>query len=319
MDGSCIQLKDRCNHVHNCAHGEDEEQCAGVCEGDQWMCENTKCIDKSQVCDNVTQCQDASDEWDHCHCYIRKMGVCQDTGECLPRFRICDGTKDCKDGSDEMHCQKNWRRDNNFWYTSSSATYFETSSSSYSETGASEESSQSPTFDAQSTDPSSYYLTSAKEETSNFPPFSSEATTIDNTARVVLESTADNVEIRYASDDATNYVSKADTYSTPRYPDFPMQFLTSSRPKFGGFQPMSLKREKDEKSRFQNQTSVTSTVPDPDVRVKVYPRFQRVRSGQDAIIQCRDEGVERTSVMWKRAKNRPLPKASKEVCIISNI
>merc|ERR1712112_631671 len=91
LDGSCIQLKDRCNHVHNCAHGEDEEQCAGVCRGDQWMCADTKCIDKSQLCDNVTQCQD---------------------------------------GSDEMHCQKNWRRDNNFWYTSSPSTYFETSSSS---------------------------------------------------------------------------------------------------------------------------------------------------------------------------------------------
>ena len=293
LDGSCIQLKDRCNHVHNCAHGEDEEQCAGVCGGDQWMCADTRCIDKSQVCDNVTQCEDASDEWDNCHCYINQMGVCQDTGECLQRFRICDGTKDCKDGSDEIHCLKPWRTDNNFWYTSSTSSYYETST---------EESSKSSAF--------SSYVSSFTEPS---------AMELENTLEVDKKSTRENSETGYASDDATNYVSKEDIYTTPRYPDFPMEFLTSSRPKFGGFQPMSLKREQDIKKELQYQISVASSEPTPNVRVKVYPRFQRVRPGQDAIIQCRDEGLERTSVKWKRANSRPLPRASKEVSNIKHV
>ena len=49
LDGSCIGLKERCDHVHDCPHGEDEEQCAGVCEGDMWMCRDGGCVAYDQV------------------------------------------------------------------------------------------------------------------------------------------------------------------------------------------------------------------------------------------------------------------------------
>ena len=49
LDGSCIGLKERCNQVHDCPHGEDEEQCAGICGGDKWMCRNGDCVPYDQV------------------------------------------------------------------------------------------------------------------------------------------------------------------------------------------------------------------------------------------------------------------------------
>ena len=49
MDGSCVGLTERCNNVHDCLHGEDEEQCAGICGGDKWMCRSGGCVTYDQV------------------------------------------------------------------------------------------------------------------------------------------------------------------------------------------------------------------------------------------------------------------------------
>lgn len=62
--------------------------------------------DTVQVCDSVPDCEDGSDEMEHCHCYLRGMfacrwveealggaGVvsCRLTGQCLAKQRVCDG------------------------------------------------------------------------------------------------------------------------------------------------------------------------------------------------------------------------------------
>ena len=81
-----------------------------------------------------------------------------------------------------------------------------------------------------------------------------------------------------------------------QYPDFPIEFLD---PSFKSLRPMSL-------TKFKNSSL-------PDVKVAVYPKFQIINRGQDAIMQCRDEGETRSSVVWRRKNHSHLPKASKEV------
>ena len=42
----------------------------------------------------------------------------------------------------------------------------------------------------------------------------------------------------------------------------------------------------------------------------MYPATQSVEVGQDAVVQCRDEGDLRTEVIWHRADLSPLPASS---------
>lgn len=72
---------------------------------DQFQCAHgKKCIDKDQVCDDVPQCQDRSDELD---CSKQTEGCvhhCDNKSRCLPAKFLCDGEWDCLDGTDEASC-----------------------------------------------------------------------------------------------------------------------------------------------------------------------------------------------------------------------
>ena len=77
------------------------------------MCDNTKCINQSNLCDGTTDCTDRSDESaEVCgikvtcsdsffHCKSKKDGT---SGECIKHSFRCDGKVDCYDGSDEIDC-----------------------------------------------------------------------------------------------------------------------------------------------------------------------------------------------------------------------
>ncbi len=57
----------------------------------------------------------------------------------------------------------------------------------------------------------------------------------------------------------------------------------------------------------------TTTTPDPlsPYRLKVYPERQRVHSGGDAVLRCRDEGRARARVRWRRKDGRRMPGGSR--------
>ena len=246
------------------------------------------------MCDSITQCEDGSDEWLHCHCFKMDMGHCEDTGDCVMRQRICDGVQDCSDGSDERHCARRFRTTTQPYMESSLNVW----SASQNEIPSPNERSSQKKNDA----------TSTKEFIDELDyPFKISSNPSEN-----IESTNIHTQTSFQETDTTNDADAK--YSTPRYPDFPMNFLTTYKPKFKGLEALPLTRERN--NNIQYFVSNVATATPPEVNVRVYPNQQTIVEGQDAILQCRDEGPSRTSVIWKRMDNKPLPRRSKEVNLI---
>lgn len=83
----------------------DCNTCNACTQADKFQCAHGKmCIEKSQVCDGVPQCQDRSDEL---QCVTLMRGCvhhCDNKTRCLPANFLCDGEEDCTDGTDEATC-----------------------------------------------------------------------------------------------------------------------------------------------------------------------------------------------------------------------
>ena len=256
------------------------------------------------MCDGSTQCGDGSDEWLHCHCFKMDMGHCEDTGDCVMRQRICDGVKDCRDGSDEIHCARRLRTTTPYFMESSTYGH----SPSY-------ESSQNETYSTINESGQSDPTDQDDISTEVIDAVSQDSYTIFDNHSEKTQSTSKHTSISFQVTD--NTISTDAEYSTQRYPDFPINFLTphKSKSSFKGIEAMSLTREENTND-VRYMTSNTAAIASPlEVNVRVYPEQQTLTEGQDAIIQCRDEGVTRTSVIWRRVDNKPLPRRSKEVCV----
>jgi len=113
---------------------------------------------------------------------------------------------------------------------------------------------------------------------------SQDVTDITSTSSATTAATSTTLAVRETTVSTTEFISVG-------YPDFPMEFLTTMSPKFKGFK------------------SLAQVV---DVRVRVYPKFQEVEKGQDAVLQCRDEGYARSKVYWRRLGGKKLPSSSKQ-------
>lgn len=72
---------------------------------DQFQCAHgKKCIEQSQVCDGMHQCQDRSDELGCAKQIEGCAHQCDDNSRCIPNSFVCDGERDCWDGTDEANC-----------------------------------------------------------------------------------------------------------------------------------------------------------------------------------------------------------------------
>ena len=89
-----------------CAQGEDEQNCEFQCGLDEFTCKDGGCIKQNNVCDDTLDCDDGSDEPEHCHCHLQGEFSCESSGKCIKRHKVCDGTNDCLDKSDEQGCDE---------------------------------------------------------------------------------------------------------------------------------------------------------------------------------------------------------------------
>ena len=63
--------------------------------------------------------------------------------------------------------------------------------------------------------------------------------------------------------------------------------------------------------KLNNSTTTTTTTQKPSLfNVRVYPDTQWVYGGNDAVIQCRDEGDLRAAVAWRTKDGRALPQGA---------
>lgn len=87
----------------DCEDLSDENECSTVtCVENYFKCDKNKCIPDNKLCDNQTDCDDATDE-KYCDC--GPLFQCKSISKkCLPVSSRCNGISECEDGSDEIDC-----------------------------------------------------------------------------------------------------------------------------------------------------------------------------------------------------------------------
>jgi len=100
--GRCIPNSWRCDGRPDCEGHQDEYNCAESCGSDEYLCPIEKwCISQAWRCNGVAECVNGEDE-KLCDCALDKF-KCQ-TGGCIPLIQVCDNIANCPDHSDEWGC-----------------------------------------------------------------------------------------------------------------------------------------------------------------------------------------------------------------------
>jgi hypothetical protein len=316
LDHTCVDIRHRCDGIWDCVNGEDEMSCGAViCENkmDAFACKNRKCIDRGAYCDGVQDCTDGSDELYDCRCHVNGMYACAkktagDTeAQCVPRLKVCDGNDDCWDGSDEWHCGGRTVE-------------------------AKEEEKEKEEIAIDDKEPINVIN---REVVGGSSVWSSEEEKEKEKEKEEEEKEKKEEEEQMEVIAETKRSSQKTKITTDR----PLQSTESLTKNVetikvsGGFQKAeggAKVEDEDESTDFEyydtirpviepslydtslssaNQIKETAQVNhEGDYRVRVYPESQWVYEGNDAVLQCRDEGDLRAAVAWKRNDGKNMSK-----------
>ncbi|GAA6094293.1 low-density lipoprotein receptor-related protein 2a isoform X2 [Tachysurus ichikawai] len=108
-DGECISVHWVCDDEEDCEDGSDERQhCPGrTCSSTQFSCTNGACIPAEYRCDHLPDCLDGADER-NCH-YPECPELRCASGACYNTSQRCDQVLNCRDSSDEANCTQRCR------------------------------------------------------------------------------------------------------------------------------------------------------------------------------------------------------------------
>ncbi|CAN8013632.1 unnamed protein product, partial [Ixodes persulcatus] len=99
-----ISVVNVCDQIRDCRDGSDESGCV-TCPDGSFRCTSGKCVSIGAFCDFKDDCGDSSDEsqCDYIECN-RTEYRCKN-GQCISMAHRCDLLPDCHDSSDEQECQ----------------------------------------------------------------------------------------------------------------------------------------------------------------------------------------------------------------------
>ncbi|XP_024940142.1 sortilin-related receptor isoform X2 [Cephus cinctus] len=121
----CVPYWWKCDSVDDCGDDSDEIGCGNldvptdvpitteqpnVCRDNQFMCDNSECIEDAWICDGTKDCSNGEDEL-HCDSVLPRgcredQFMCRTDGSCVPLSNICNDVAECPDRSDELGCHK---------------------------------------------------------------------------------------------------------------------------------------------------------------------------------------------------------------------
>ena len=112
-NSECVDGRYKCDGQIDCFDESDEATCpAVVCSTDEFLCHSKQqCIPKQFVCNRQFDCSDDSDE-DNCPGDVCSHSEFRCTnGSCVSQSVVCNGNPDCADHSDEEGCPEGCRLD----------------------------------------------------------------------------------------------------------------------------------------------------------------------------------------------------------------
>nr|XP_006819436.1 PREDICTED: low-density lipoprotein receptor-related protein 2-like [Saccoglossus kowalevskii] len=104
LSGACIDLNYMCDGIADCYPPSDEAYCVDCVPGLFQCMDERYCVPDLSVCDRTIDCQDGSDEFgQQCYgCSVTEFSC--DGTKCIQLSEVCNGVSNCNDNADEIDC-----------------------------------------------------------------------------------------------------------------------------------------------------------------------------------------------------------------------